>query len=409
MFTEITAKRLSWFGIVLLILSPIIFIIFRSWDFSFTLDEAKVGQFGDFVGGVIGSVFAFVGVILYYVALNEQRKDIKINKKALSLQIQALNQQITEFQAQTEELQETRKVYEEQTKLYRQQTHYYNQQVVELKNQTQIANLQRFDKCFYNMLNVFIHVRERDANELRTLFASICDNNYSEKLNKRCTEVLSYYEECFYKEYPVLSRYFKTIHRLFKLIESSHLEEQEKIHYAKILRSQLTIQDLTILYYAYFSDVVSNVKAFTLTYGIFDDLTIFDKIELDLFSFDNKSKLIKYFNKVSRLFDRNLKQYLDIEGEDVDIREELIFIDINSSYGLSIKEDRFNFSISYLYENWMSQELIDNEKFIKLISMFLSDYFFLRKFNMPQDVIKWSKIEDESHIVFCFKVDLNLV
>ena len=42
------------------------------------LDEAKVAQFGDFVGGVVGTLLAFVAAILYYVALKEQRKDIAI-------------------------------------------------------------------------------------------------------------------------------------------------------------------------------------------------------------------------------------------------------------------------------------------------------------------------------------------
>ena len=148
MFSEKTAKILSIIGVVFLIVSAIIFVLFGNWEFSAILDEAKIGQFGDFVGGVIGSLFAFVGVILYYVALKAQHEDVRTNKNALELQMKALNQQIEEFKAQTEELQETRKVYEEQTKLYREQTSYYKQQVIELKSQTQISHLKRFDSCF---------------------------------------------------------------------------------------------------------------------------------------------------------------------------------------------------------------------------------------------------------------------
>lgn len=409
MFTERTAKRLSWFGIVFLCLSALIFVIFRSWNFSFTLDEAKVGQFGDFVGGVIGSIFAFVGVILYYVALNAQREDIKINKDTLNLQIKALNQQIEEFKAQTEELQETRKVYEEQTNLYRQQTLYYNQQVVELKNQTKIAQLQRFEKCFYNLLNVFIRVRELYIDELNEFLHSIQSQKYSEKLFLRCDEILSYYEEYYYKKYSKLSRYFKTVDRLFKLIDSFQLDDEDKKQYAKILRSQLTLQDLLILYYAYFIDAASNIKTFAIIYSIFEDVTIFDKMEFDLSTFTNKSKLIKCLNQIKKVFDRNLKQYLDIEGDDVCITEELIFNDIQSSYGLNIQDDMLNFSISFLRNDWGSQNYIDETQLVKLIQVFLYDYFFLQKFNLPKDVLKWQKVEDEMHLSIEFIVNLNYV
>ena len=116
-FSEKTAKKLSWLGLILIVLGASVFIIFRSWEFSLTLNEEKVGQFGDFIGGVVGTILAFVGVILYYIALTEQRKDIAINRQTLETQVKALNQQIEEFKAQTKEMQDTRTVYEEQTTL----------------------------------------------------------------------------------------------------------------------------------------------------------------------------------------------------------------------------------------------------------------------------------------------------
>ena len=158
-FSEKTAKVLSWIGLALILIGASIFILCRSWDFSWTINEEIVGQFGDFVGGVVGCIFAFVGVILYYVALTDQREDIKINREALKTQVKTLEQQIEEFKAQTKEMQDTRTVYEEQTKLYRQQTEYYKQQVKELKNQTKISILQHFNSEFYSLLNVFLNIK----------------------------------------------------------------------------------------------------------------------------------------------------------------------------------------------------------------------------------------------------------
>jgi len=47
------------------------------WDFNVRVDSSKLSQFGDFVGGTLGSIWALVGVLLFYVALKEQRRDFR--------------------------------------------------------------------------------------------------------------------------------------------------------------------------------------------------------------------------------------------------------------------------------------------------------------------------------------------
>ena len=137
-FTEKTGILLSFVALAILIIGTFIFLYYGSWQKSSIIDEPIIAQFGDFVGGVIGTIVAFIGIILYYVALTEQRNDIKINQRALNLQITALNHQTTEFQAQKEELISTRKIYEQQTKT--------------MKNQ-------QFDSNFYSLLNVYVSLK----------------------------------------------------------------------------------------------------------------------------------------------------------------------------------------------------------------------------------------------------------
>ena len=36
----------------------------------------KTGQVGDFIGGLVGSVWAFAGVLLFFLALTIQRKEV---------------------------------------------------------------------------------------------------------------------------------------------------------------------------------------------------------------------------------------------------------------------------------------------------------------------------------------------
>lgn len=66
----------------LLLISIGIFIICGDWEWSLTLNEEKIGQFGDFIGGAIGTILAFAASLLYLIALKEQRKDVKNKSKS---------------------------------------------------------------------------------------------------------------------------------------------------------------------------------------------------------------------------------------------------------------------------------------------------------------------------------------
>lgn len=114
---EKISLSLLFFGFLILIVGFLMFLFREEIDFNAKLNSEKVGQFGDFIGGVAGSLWTLASIILFYVALTDQREDVKINRKALKTQIKALKKQIQEFELQREELIETRKVLKEQNKL----------------------------------------------------------------------------------------------------------------------------------------------------------------------------------------------------------------------------------------------------------------------------------------------------
>ncbi len=111
-------------GSIIITLAVLLFL----WNETSTLsisnqiNSEKFAQIGDFIGGIVGTLWALAGVLLFYLALREQRKDIQINQETLKTQITALNQQIKEFRLQTEELEQTRNVFQEQSKTLRVQT-----------------------------------------------------------------------------------------------------------------------------------------------------------------------------------------------------------------------------------------------------------------------------------------------
>ena len=90
-----------------LIATIVLFIFYSEWTWSNIIDEEKLGQFGDFTGGLIGTLLAFTASLLYFIALKEQQKDVRTNQKSLDSQIE-------EFRNQVSELQESRRVSEKQ-------------------------------------------------------------------------------------------------------------------------------------------------------------------------------------------------------------------------------------------------------------------------------------------------------
>lgn len=154
--SEKFSKTLIFIGVSLLVIFIIIFsykaILF---NFDVPIKTDVFGQFGDIVGGVIGSLWALAGVILFYAGLNEQRKDIKTNKYALEKQIEALGFQKDEMALQREEFILARQVFIEQKEALREQADNFR--------------VQQFESNLYSLLNIYIGIRNQLINEKKAL------------------------------------------------------------------------------------------------------------------------------------------------------------------------------------------------------------------------------------------------
>lgn len=86
-FNEKVSLNLTFLGVILFIIGIVLFL----WsDFPDSLSAPikadKIGQFGDFIGGVVGSLWALAGVILFYKALHLQRREFKLQRAEFRLQ-----------------------------------------------------------------------------------------------------------------------------------------------------------------------------------------------------------------------------------------------------------------------------------------------------------------------------------
>lgn len=247
-YTESLSNKLIIGGVIVVIIAVIIFIgVHTFWLKNFLDLRNSLAQLGDFVGGVVGGLWALAGVILFYVALNEQRKAFLDQQKAtnasveaMKIQVKALELQTKEFELQTQELIETRKVFIDQS----------NTQTV-----------QQFESIFFNLLSL----RNEQLKEMDVYGASLGASNdiftgtdyfkvmYKsfkrdfENGNSKQNKVTPYFQIFYKKHKSDLGHYFRTIYVILNIVRSNKLKKKKP--YTNIFRSQLSNFELLMIFY----------------------------------------------------------------------------------------------------------------------------------------------------------------
>ena len=413
-FSERMGKILSITGLIIILLTIILYLVFGSWTHSWTISEEIIGQFGDFIGGFIGSIFSLAGVILFYVALRDQRKDISINQENIRLQTSALEKQVEEFQAQKTELEETRKVYEEQTILIREQTNLYRQQNKELREQSQTAKVQQFDSSFFSYLKLlndykitlnYLSLNGNYFNDLiNEIKAKNCDNTtIDEALNSICRTYLLLFSEKSDK----LSPYFKTLYRIMLLIDNSRIDDYKKEEYFKLLRSQLSDNELLVLNYNYHTDLGIKVRGLVVKYNFLKHLNILDKFEFNLnIPIECRYEIEFFLKSLDEFVLDGINKYKSIESEeDVSKSSSTNLLDLSMEIKLSIK-DNMQFSISLNSEELYSHKNLNEDLIKKMILRHLYSLIYMSKYiKKKENEICISTIEEGKKKEFVFKIN----
>ncbi|HRH68487.1 MAG TPA: putative phage abortive infection protein [Flavobacteriales bacterium] len=275
--TETTSKLLLWIGAGLFILGLVFFVWKESGvSTSAEIDAAKFGQFGDYVGGLIGSIWALAGVILFYVALTEQRQDIQTNRAVLQTQVDALEQQIEEFQLQREELELTREVFTEQSKtlkLQQVESTFFNS--VNLLNNVIQGITYSIDRSppidpknppAFPQPDRTQHYHGRDCfeylyDELRKSYNDVRGKYIMTNIRQTYSQGAKFnvpiehetlivdqaYDEFFKRYQSDLGHYFRTLYNIIKFVDTSETANQK--YYTNLVRSQLSSYEHTLFFY----------------------------------------------------------------------------------------------------------------------------------------------------------------
>lgn len=246
------------------------------FDGSLKINSDKFGDFGSFISGSVGSIWALVSVLLFYVTLRLQRNELAL---------------------QREELELTRNELKEQKD--------------EMARANVYTVIQQFDNKFFQMITLFNEIRkgisinravsdpyyidETGVQFFHRLSIRIWDSFNSNdsifySLPERNLERLNLvYQTFYFYQKSILSHYFINLYNIVKIVdENKLLDLEQKKNYIRIIRAQLSQYELVILAYNGMSEFGKNF------YPLINKYELLQNIDLDLMKPINERSNLVY-------------------------------------------------------------------------------------------------------------------
>ncbi|MGE4419183.1 MAG: putative phage abortive infection protein [Sulfurimonas sp.] len=258
-------KNLNWLLLVALIfLIVVLSTYFYSFHHTLSSDKSEWGTFGDFVGGTLNPLFAFLSLFAIIYTIRIQTEELEYSRK--------------ELEATKEELEKSRIAQQEQSESF--------------KIQNESIKQQAFENTFFQLVNALTdtknnisvnvkigktHTHHAYDNPQRAVFkihTSYSINGLEEKLIKldvrkdkefQSYEAIKIYLQIlksdkskitpavynkFNKEYEgYTGTYFGQIYQILKFIKNSPIAEEKKQDYVNLFRAQFSKEELEFLFY----------------------------------------------------------------------------------------------------------------------------------------------------------------
>lgn len=353
------------FYIIITLLFVVIFAYIFKWqhilhwfDNEYVVDHELLGTYGDFIGGVLGTIFALISILILIRTFNQQR-------------------------------------------------------VVTEKNKEQIEN-QRFNDLFFELLRLYQSeiselcgtiVRERGNEKITINYNNKDFFDFEKELLQRAFQPTTSYEGnirgainlymLFYiKHRTKVAACFRTLYRIYDLLDNAELKENVKKNYLKIIRAQLTDSELFFIRYNGMTYYGDNFTKYINKYNILKHLPAFDLLEFkdwwkDLNKIERTGINIVFHNSTRLLrrilLKRDSNVVFRIPGE-------------NLKYGFEIKT-KSNYEVEVILQIDNSQknnimeyvgfEKFSNKKIQALLDCYLKEIFIyssFEKFNKEQDL-----------------------
>ena len=291
-------KKLPWilisFGLLGLICIVSTFTYYKYTFRNFKIDAnvEDFGQFGDFIGGTLNPILAFLSFMALLYTIKIQTDELKLSRE--------------ELEATRSELKGSRIAQQEQSD--------------SLKLQNQATKLQMFENTFFQLISVFIELKRNITSNKRERVNGLVGKelksdsviitlNSIETITSFVKEInnkyLGNYND-FNKDYEAITgSYFGQIYQIIKFIETSNIDKKEK--YSDIFRAQFTKDELEFLFYHCLGSIGKRkFKKLVEDYQFFEHIILNEYIEKHLLEYDKKAfgkneKILEVYSKKEAL------------------------------------------------------------------------------------------------------------
>ena len=218
----------EWILAVFFLICSILFFLLEKGN---VLTSDRWPGYGDFIGGILGTFVAYIGVKLLVKTLQSQERANKENAKSY------------DRASDVYDLQQ----FNEMFKLLFSE---YNQSIQSYKMGDYAEGRESMHKI---------------VEGLRIAGLGGIENGNYEKLAKQSMEIFNNYYVVYH---TVASMQFRILYRIFCLIESANISERRKTDVIKILRCQLSEDELILIRYNAMSSHGENMRRYINRYNI---------------------------------------------------------------------------------------------------------------------------------------------
>lgn len=270
-------------GAVLLV-GGLYFVVFLGGPMA--VEPERLGQAGDFFGGLLNPLLSFLSVFALLVALVLQNRELRLSREALKVSQTELELSRKAQAASASALEEQNRVLQQQRM---EQTFFswlatYREILGEVQHDTRGGRAALWGMWDESLCAPNICVTETyfsahvplpnvlSAHRLENLDGAL--PAHYPHLSKAARET---WERVYVGHGNSLESFYRVLYRLIKWIDdqpASRLSWEDKWLYVSIVRSQLSWIEQVFLFYNGMTDRGKNFKAYINRYALFDNLTV---------------------------------------------------------------------------------------------------------------------------------------
>lgn len=362
-FDKLLLKK--WFYIVVTLLFIGVFAYIFKWqhfcywfDDRYVINNELLGTYGDFIGGVLGTIFTLISILILIRTFNQQRAVTEKNKEQIE------NQRFND--------------------LFFELLRLYQSEISELCGHIEKKSAERIDVINYNNKDFF----DFEKGLLQRVFRST--TSYEGNIQ----EALNLYMFFYIKHRTKVAACFRTLYRIYDLLDESGLSESIKKNYLKIIRAQLTDSELFFIRYNGMTYYGTNFISYINKYNVLKHLPIFDLLEFkdwwkDLNHVERMGINIVFHNSTRFLrrilLRRESNIVFSVPGDDLKYKFE---IKTKSDYEVEIKLEINNSKDNKIME-YIGFEKFNTKKIQALLDCYLKEVFLysnFERFNKKENI-----------------------